>query len=517
MEIFESYLDKNGVYQGPKVWPGNIEPPRLANRRLKNSDLERALKNRKLKAPLKSLGTLEVVQGFLEIEAPSLESLGNLKMVKDKMSIRNSLNLKSLGGVEHIGGDLLLFNCKSLSALGAFLFEEYSVELTKCPNLTSIAPLEAVGGSLVISGTPITEWGGMAEPRDNLKYERQIKGSLSISLGMKPPRCLRAGSLAIDAGAKLQMGGNLSTYMTILNFGVPEYIDMLLAVEKGPLSKMPLLLHSAPSYFKPMIIDRLKNGGGNRLNLGGKEKGGLVNLKAKWSMIYFADNRKRLKTDLSFSFKVIYLFEGELFLKYFEEYIDNNGVYLGPEVWKGNIGPDGIEGLVSLGTLETLDGCFIIGPKSLLTTLGSLKKITYNFILANNHKIENLGSLEYVGGNVSIKGSSKLTSLNNLAYVGGKLHLITLSSFKDYGALVKVVDTIVVSEQGLLPPASITFRDFAFAKYSNTFQALRKLPFKKYTKIMAKINKGSLTELSIMLPSARSGFRSLIEKRFRGV
>jgi hypothetical protein len=147
---------------------------------------------------VKSLGNLVRVDGDLDLAScQNLESLGNLEYVGDGLDLFDCKNLKSLGNLEYVGGGLDLFDCKNLKSLGDLEYVggnldswrtdiktlgnlEYVggwLDLFNCKNLQSLGNLEYVGGKLDLRDTPLSE----KYTEDDIRKMVNVVGVIVIS------------------------------------------------------------------------------------------------------------------------------------------------------------------------------------------------------------------------------------------------------------------------------------------------------------------------------------------------
>ena len=81
--------------------------------------------------PIKSLGNLQSVVGFLDLRGTSIESLGNLQSVGGYLDLTGT-QIKSLGNLRSVGGELDLRNTP-IESLGNLQFVCGNLLLTKTP------------------------------------------------------------------------------------------------------------------------------------------------------------------------------------------------------------------------------------------------------------------------------------------------------------------------------------------------------------------------------------------------
>jgi hypothetical protein len=111
---------------------------------------------------LVSLGGLEYVGGYLDLRDTKIEILGNLNYVGGWLDLRRT-DIKTLGNLNHVGGDLDLESCQNLESLGNLKSVAGYFNLRLCKNLQSLGDLKHVGSWLDLGGTRIETLG-------NLKY-----------------------------------------------------------------------------------------------------------------------------------------------------------------------------------------------------------------------------------------------------------------------------------------------------------------------------------------------------------
>jgi hypothetical protein len=105
---------------------------------------------------IKSLGNLIRVEGDLDLNfCRNLQSLGNLVKVEGNLDLKVS-DIKSLGNLEYVGGYLDLIDT-DIETLENLVRVEGGLDLSSCENLESLGNLEYVGGGLDLSGTPLSE------------------------------------------------------------------------------------------------------------------------------------------------------------------------------------------------------------------------------------------------------------------------------------------------------------------------------------------------------------------------
>jgi hypothetical protein len=111
---------------------------------------------------LVSLGGLEYVGGYLDLRDTKIEILGNLNYVGGWLDLRGT-NIETLGNLVRVGGDMDLESCQNLESLGNLKSVAGYFNLRLCKNLQSLGDLKHVGSWLDLGGTRIETLG-------NLKY-----------------------------------------------------------------------------------------------------------------------------------------------------------------------------------------------------------------------------------------------------------------------------------------------------------------------------------------------------------
>ena len=112
-----------------------------------------------------------------------------------------------------------------------------------------------------------------------------------------------------------------------------------------------------------------------------------------------------------------------------------DGVYVGPEVWEGELDLHNNTDIQSLGKLKVVSGGVNAFGASALRDFGCLEEVGYLDIKGTS--IASLGSLKKVKGSVDAEGSSVLSDLGCLEEVGECLY-IGGTSVQSLGSLKKV-------------------------------------------------------------------------------
>lgn len=123
-----------------------------------------------------------------------------------------------------------------------------------------------------------------------------------------------------------------------------------------------------------------------------------------------------------------------LVAKHFEDYIDKNGIYQGPEIWTGHVCVSEVK---SLGTLKEIYGTLRVQHSSAFCDLGNLEQAHACVYLSGNPKLLTLGSLKRVDRNLDVSGCGNLRDLGMLAYVGGYANLSN-TSLTSLGKLIEI-------------------------------------------------------------------------------
>lgn len=124
---------------------------------------------------IRTLGFLKKVRGNLNLNnCRDLKSLGDLRYVTQGLYARNCTNLTTLGRLQEIGGMGDFENCTALVSLGNLERVRWDFDLTDCESLESLGNLKFVGDRLYIIGTPIAQNYSEREVREQVWVERQI-------------------------------------------------------------------------------------------------------------------------------------------------------------------------------------------------------------------------------------------------------------------------------------------------------------------------------------------------------
>jgi hypothetical protein len=97
------------------------------------------------------------IGGDLDLSESDIKSLGNLVRVEGDLNLRGCKNLQSLGNLVRVEGNLDLQSCKNLVSLGDLEYVGDGLDLFDCKNLKSLGNLEYVGGFLSLGYTPLSK------------------------------------------------------------------------------------------------------------------------------------------------------------------------------------------------------------------------------------------------------------------------------------------------------------------------------------------------------------------------
>ena len=100
------------------------------------------------------------IGGDLDLRDSDIKSLGNLVRVEGDLYLRRCFNLQLLGDLEYVGGVLDLRDTK-IETLGNLVRVEGDLDLESCQNLESLENLEYVGGTLDLRRTDIETLGNL--------------------------------------------------------------------------------------------------------------------------------------------------------------------------------------------------------------------------------------------------------------------------------------------------------------------------------------------------------------------
>jgi hypothetical protein len=95
------------------------------------------------------------IGGDLDLRRTDIKSLGNLVRVEGNLDLYRCYNLKSIENLEYVGGNLNLFGNKNLQSLGNLEYVGDDLNLFHCLRLRSLGDLEYVGGDLELHDTPL--------------------------------------------------------------------------------------------------------------------------------------------------------------------------------------------------------------------------------------------------------------------------------------------------------------------------------------------------------------------------
>lgn len=175
----------------------------------------------------------------------------------------------------------------------------------------------------------------------------------------------------------------------------------------------------------------------------------------------------------------------------FFNYINEEGVYSGPPVWNAISKPLAIpaeinDKLVSLGTLEVLQGSLIIRENSVFKDLGNLHTVSGNLTIYLSTNLEGLGKLKCVKGYLDVD-EQPLMSYGSLETVG-----LTL-----YPSL------------GVAPPENLSAELVWLHPGEHT-------TIQDYLRVINKIKMAPLTDLPLLLKKLSTTYSPFIQRRLKG-
>lgn len=212
----------------------------------------------------------------------------------------------------------------------------------------------------------------------------------------------------------------------------------------------------------------------------------------------------------------------------FNQYVDDEGVYTGPEIIEGHLALNKFNTIVrSLGTLKVVRGS-LSSDDSTLTDLGNLSLVCGgdvkgrggNFQL-RTHSIKSLGKLNTVTSQLDLVEAESVTDLGCLEYVLGTLHMGTACWGKvnllSFAKLKKVKDIILYADKRLNFPVMPDALSFERVKYYYPILGTSTLvSYGEYWGIVAMVESASLTDLIKMRVDAKEPKRTLIALRLKG-
>lgn len=212
-KTFNDYV-LHGVYQGPRIWPGNLYlhySPRTI--------------------PLSSLGGLQLVEGNLAIEDSATASsfdLGKLETVTGFVLFTGLKSLLSLGNLKKIGSYLDISHSGILS-LGKLLVIGYSQN-----------------GELMAPDNSLRDYGELV----------RVRGLIIIQENSALPSPSAVTFRALDVRG---VGG----VRRVRFIPYKEYNKEYLRIKSAPLVKLPLMRLTAPRLYQSLIDTRLRGAYGN--------------------------------------------------------------------------------------------------------------------------------------------------------------------------------------------------------------------------------------------------------------
>lgn len=219
----------------------------------------------------------------------------------------------------------------------------------------------------------------------------------------------------------------------------------------------------------------------------------------------------------------------------FKTYLDNQGVYRGPEVWDYKINLSQIEGVCSslgtmrvlkndiigvspsvtkdFGNLEKVEGSMLLSYSTNLKSLGKIKTIGVTGDFEGCSMLEDLGALETVGESIDFTGCAKLQTLGLLRDVGEDLTVARCKTLLSLGESVKVNGTLTVDNPYLLLGLNESqFKNLRVSSFGKPTGLLSKYYFWNEIK---KIEEASMTELPKFLGALPWYFRPFLERRLK--
>jgi hypothetical protein len=96
------------------------------------------------------------IGGDLKLRESDIKTLGNLVRVGGNLDLYGCEKLQSLGDLKYVGGDLILMGCKNLVSLGDLEYVGLRFAAAGS-NIESFGNLKYVGDSMFISETPLSK------------------------------------------------------------------------------------------------------------------------------------------------------------------------------------------------------------------------------------------------------------------------------------------------------------------------------------------------------------------------
>jgi len=119
---------------------------------------------------ISDLGNLVGVEGYLDLESSSIESLGELTFVDGSLLLYHCQNIKTLGKLKKVGGYLSL-TLSSIQSLGDLEFVGGALNLGES-SIESLGELQFVGGHLFVNDNiPPSELGRVEVDGEIYLYE----------------------------------------------------------------------------------------------------------------------------------------------------------------------------------------------------------------------------------------------------------------------------------------------------------------------------------------------------------
>lgn len=207
----------------------------------------------------------------------------------------------------------------------------------------------------------------------------------------------------------------------------------------------------------------------------------------------------------------------------FQDYLDNEGVYQGPEVWEGSIGYSypcfdirrNYVPLTSLGGLREVRGSLSLRGVPRLKSLGGLREVGGSARITDCPLLEDLGELTTVGFNFSLNNLAKFRGLGQLEVIKKEFIYTNCPLPLDFGNLQKIEGGIQADPGFLLPKKTVFSKGVIY--FTNPTIRQIWVEVAHYRIMCGKINEAPLTKLPLMLFDAEYIYRVIIEARLKGI
>lgn len=198
-------------------------------------------------------------------------------------------------------------------------------------------------------------------------------------------------------------------------------------------------------------------------------------------------------------------------------YIDDNGVYQGPEICYGDIVFPHNHKVKSLGVLREVRGSLRLDRCPELVSLGNLRRVRGTFSLRFCPVLKSLGKLRIIDGYALLGHSSSLTSFGSLEIINSSLSVYSLPFFS-CTKLRRVRGIIHIALSGkearFVLPLGIVFEELAIA---TTILKEVKVPYLEYKNILNIIVRAPITDLPLLRATLPFYYSHLISARMKGV